>query len=318
MGRVVLNERVRLWVRLCRPKFHFAGLLPFFLGVLLAEFYGYHTSAPIALLGASGVLLIMLITYYLGEYFDYESDSVNTEFNSYSGGSRVLQTGKVKRSSPLWVAIALVLPVIAIGLLLRFHFGCGPLTIPLGVLGLIAGAFYSAKPAQWAYRGLGEPLIAICYGWLTVNAGYYLQTNEFSFIGTLISLPIMTSIAAVIVANQFPDLAADKSVGKNNLVVKLGRRLSMGIFRLLVLLTLSLSFFASVCAFSFPYHFAPLILVPVVVVLLLQSVEVMQGSPQALERLCANTIMLNLIVILLPFTALIYELVRRLFIVNWT
>ena len=306
-----LLRRLQLWVKLSRPKFHLVGILPYLLGSLLAEFYGHATDWTVMLLGASGVVLIMLVAYYLGEYFDYQTDSINRGFNVFSGGSRVLQTGEVKRSSPLVAALLLLFPVAAVGLVLHFYFRCGAYTIPLGVVGLLAGVFYSAKPVQWGYRGLGELLIGICYGWLAVNTGYYLQTGQFHLVGTFVALPIMTSIVAVIVMNEFPDREADKAVGKRNLVVLLGTRLSLTLYQFLILLTLSLSFLPAAIAFSFPYHFLPLVLVPVVLNNLLASSKLPTGSSQQLESLCAGTLLLNLLVILLPLVSIMYELVRR-------
>jgi len=178
-------------------------------------------------------------------------------------------------------------------------------------VGLLAGVFYSAKPVQWAYCGLGELLIGICYGWLAVNTGYYLQTGQFHLVGTFVALPIVTSIVAVIVVNEFPDSEADRATGKRNLVVLMGTRLALTLYQLLILLTLSLSFLPAVIAFSFPYRFVPLVLVPVVLNNLLASSNLQTAGSKQLESLCAGTLVLNLLVILLPLGSVMYELVRR-------
>jgi len=310
-ARAPLRERLVLWVRLCRPKFHLVGVLPFILGNVLALSYGHLVNWMVMVLGSLAVVLLMLVTYLLGEYFDYEVDSLNVEFNSFSGGTRVLQTGKISKRAVLVVALLLIVPIVAIGLILQFHYRCGPLTIFLGVFGLCAGVFYSAKPVQWAYHGLGELFIAICYGWLTVNTGYYLQTGQFDFPGTLVSIPIMSSVAAVIIINEFPDYNADRTAGKRNLVVSLGKATSGAIYQILLLITLLSSFFASIYPFSFPYYFLPLITVPIVLRMLLQSSRIDKRGPAGLESLCAQTIVLNLLVILLPLCALLYETIRR-------
>lgn len=304
-------RRLKLWVKLSRPQFHLIGILPYVLGYLLAVFYGHDVNSSVMLLGASGVALIMLIAYYLGEYFDYETDSANRGFNVFSGGSRVLQTGEIRRSSPLVAALLLLFPVAGIGVVLHFYYRCGAYTIPLGLLGLSAGVFYSAKPVQWAYQGLGELLIGVSYGWLTVNTGYYLQTGQFNIIGTFVALPIMTSAMAVILINEFPDREADKTVGKRNLVVLLGTRLASTLYQLLILLTLSFAFLPAVVAFSFPYQFLPLILVPLVLNNMLKSLELPGGDSKQLESVCAGTLILNLLVALLPLVSLTYELARQ-------
>jgi len=74
--------------------------------------------------------------------------------------------------------------------LLQFYYKTGPYTIPLGALGAFAGFFYSARPIQWSYRGVGEIWIGLCYGWLTVAASYYIQTGELSPLVHWTALPI--------------------------------------------------------------------------------------------------------------------------------
>jgi len=61
-----------------------------------------------------------------------------------------------------------------IGLILQFYYKTGPWTIPLGVIGMITGFFYSTPPPRWVKRGIGELLIGFCYGWLPVAAAFYL------------------------------------------------------------------------------------------------------------------------------------------------
>ncbi|RLC47550.1 MAG: hypothetical protein DRH70_03145 [Candidatus Coatesbacteria bacterium] len=305
-------EKLRLWFSLSRPKFHLVGLLPYILGYLLASFYGHSTSWQVMILGGLGVVLIMLVTYYLGEYFDYEGDTINRSFNAFSGGTRALQTGQIKRSSALAAGLLLLIPIAAIGLALQFYYNCGSYTLLLGAVGIAAGAFYSAKPVQWAYHGVGEVLIGLAYGWLTVNTGYYLQVGRFDLVSTFVALPIMTSIAAVILINEFPDYEADKVVRKNNLVVLLGPSLATVLYFILVLSTLTFSFLTAVVAFSFPYKFLPLILVPVVLKNLLIAQAGKNATPKELESLCAGTLLLNMLVILLPLVCLIVELTMQI------
>ncbi len=311
-GQSARFGKLWLWFNLSRPKFQLVGLLPYILGYLLASFYGYSTSWQAMVLGGLGVMFIMLVTYYLGEYFDYEGDTINRSFNAFSGGTRVLQTGQLKRSYALIAALLLLIPIAAIGLALQFNYNCGPYTLLLGALGIAAGAFYSAKPVQWAYHGFGEALIGFSYGWLTVNTGYYLQTGRFNLVGTLVALPIMTSIAAVVLINEFPDYEADKAVQKHNLVVLLGPSLALVLYYILILSTLTFSFFTAVVAFSFPYQFLPLILVPVVLKNLLDAQSGRAATPKGLESLCAGTLLLNMLVILLPLACVILELARQI------
>ncbi|MCL6448512.1 MAG: prenyltransferase [Armatimonadetes bacterium] len=217
------KEQIKAWLLLSRPLFHSVGVAPYFLGVLAASRDGYQAAPGVVGLGAAAVVLIMLAAYYLGEYFDRPTDDINTGYNAFSGGTRVLQAAPFLAKKVLYAGCASTLAAAAIGLVLYCVFHLSLTGLVLGAAGLVCGVFYSTPPFQWAYRGVGELLIGFCYGWLTVNMGYHLVTNTFSPTINIISLPVILSITAVIIINEFPDWEADRTAGKHNLVVTFGR-----------------------------------------------------------------------------------------------
>jgi 1,4-dihydroxy-2-naphthoate polyprenyltransferase len=192
---------------------------------------------------------------------------------------------------PTYIAFALA---IAIGLVIQFHYDTGPYTIPLGAFGLICGYFYSSRPFQWAYRGIGEVLIAICYGWLTINTGYYLQTGHFALLPSLVSIPIGITIFLVVLINEFPDYQADKAVNKRNLVVRFGQPKMAILYAVLVMLSLGILYIA------LPYDLPKLaailsaLLLPLVVLNVRAIIKKGYEQAAALQGLCARTLMLNL------------------------
>jgi 1,4-dihydroxy-2-naphthoate octaprenyltransferase len=169
-------------------------------------------------------VLVLLTTYYAGEYWDYAEDSLSARQGSsrFSGGSQVLQRGLLSRRSALWASLASMLLAIGVGLILQFGYRTGLWTLPLGVFGLMGGFFYSARPVRWISRGVGEVWIAFCYGWLPVAVGYYLQVAEVTSLINWMAVPIGLTIFNVILLNEFPDYAADSAAGKANLAVRLG------------------------------------------------------------------------------------------------
>ncbi len=220
---ISLKQQALSWVTLLRIGPAARGVLPFLLGTIIAWSQGYPISWAVLLLATLAIILIMLITFLINEYYDYGADIVNRQFHSLSGGSRVLPMGLVPQRQALWAAYALVIPVSIIGLVLYFFYNTGPLTIPLGVLALFIGYFYTAKPIQLCYRGLGEIAIWFSCGWLATIMGYYLQTSCFDTVAILSSFPGAFSIFLVILINEIPDMTSDKVVGKMNLAVRLGK-----------------------------------------------------------------------------------------------
>ncbi len=168
-------SKLKAWFLLSRPPFHTVGVFPFLLGGILAWRSEGHLDWIILGWGVLAVIFIMLATYYSGEYFDYETDTLSAklERNPFSGGTQILQTGLITKRHVLIAAYLSLILAGAIGLMLQFYYQTGSYTIPLGVIGMAAGFFYTTKPIQWSYRGVGEILIGFCYGWLPVAVAYY-------------------------------------------------------------------------------------------------------------------------------------------------
>jgi 1,4-dihydroxy-2-naphthoate octaprenyltransferase len=115
-------------------------------------------------------------------------------------------------------AFALAIPV---GLYLQLVLGTGPLTIPLGLLALFIGWFYTAPPIKACYRGFGEVFIAVGQG-LVIFGAYYVQQG-FSTLPLLVSLPWFLALPALKIAREFPDFEADRASGKRGLAIRFGR-----------------------------------------------------------------------------------------------
>lgn len=222
-GAVTTKRYVLSWMTLLRLGATARGVLPFILGGVIAWSQGHAINWAVMGLSMVAVTFVMLMTFQINEYFDYETDLANKEYHKLSGGSRVLPMGLVRRHQSLIAAYVFLFLAGIIGLLLQFYYKTGLLTIPLGALAVFIGYFYTAKPIQLSYRGLGEIAIWFSCGWLANMTGYYLQTGHFSMVTTLMSLPGATSVFLVILLNEVPDINSDRLANKNNLAVRLGR-----------------------------------------------------------------------------------------------
>jgi 1,4-dihydroxy-2-naphthoate octaprenyltransferase len=218
------QNKILAWCKLARPPFHIVGVLPFILGTYLSLHLQGILDIPISILGGIAVIFIMMATYFAGEYWDIEENSIafNDHQSKFAGGSRIIQQGILDKKIALYSSIIMLILSGVIGISLVFLFEVGFWAIPLGFIGMIAGFFYSTKPIRWVGTGIGELWIAFCYGWLPVAIGYYLQTNTFHPLVHVISFPIALTIFNVILLNEYPDYHADKTAGKRNIVVRLG------------------------------------------------------------------------------------------------
>ncbi len=86
-------------------------------------------------------------------------------------------------------------------------------------------------------KGFGELFIGFCYGWLPIAAAFYIQRGYIAPCIHWMALPIGLSIFNVILLNEFPEHPADATIGKTNLLVRLGKTKGMSIYVLFSILS---------------------------------------------------------------------------------
>jgi len=272
------------------------GILPLILGFILAWRRGYTGPSGLYLLSVMAAILIMWMTYYLGEWSDLEGDRINQNFNRFSGGSRVLVRGILPARVSLVLGYGCLAGAILIVLYIYLQYRTDLRTLLLGGLGILFGFFYSNKPIRWSYHGLGEILIGFCYGWLPIATGFFLFTGFFSPQILLLSIPVGFSIFNVILINEFPDEEADRTIGKRNLVVRYGKE-RMGDLYIGLSLLAGFSFIKLMWGFGLtPTWLLALSGVPPVLILW-NLIQVWLGNfrnHKKLEALSLNTLLVNL------------------------
>lgn len=291
-----IGEKLSAWLALSRPPFHSVGVLPFILGGVVAWRLGGSFHWGICAWGTLGVVLVMLATYYAGEYWDYVEDSLSVQLgpSRFAGGSRVLQRGLLPRHAALWASLVSLLLAVGVALILQLGYRTGPWTIPFAILGLLGGFFYSTRPVRWVSTGVGELWIAFCYGWLPVAVGYYLQMGEIAPLVHWLAVPIGLTIFNVILLNEFPDYPADLAAGKANLAVRLGRERAALLYGLTSLgswVAMLLSLDRGVPARALWFY------LPILALSLILVVLVMRGrwrDRATLEKLCGANLVVNL------------------------
>ena len=106
------------------------------------------------------------------------------------------------------------------------------------MIGVFVGYFYTAKPIRLSSRyGLGELSIFLSFGpLLTLGTGFaitsdtiLLYSNEFYNL-LILGIPIGLLTTNILFINQYPDYTSDKKVGKNHLVVLIGKKASRWIY----------------------------------------------------------------------------------------
>jgi 1,4-dihydroxy-2-naphthoate octaprenyltransferase len=215
----VLHRVIRVCGMVRYRFFLYAGLLPYLLGAAWAYAVAGAFDAAIFWSGLGGVVLAVVGVEAFNEYFD-----------SRMGTDRVFNPAELPPMSDavLWLGIVAFAGALAVGVYLTIRGGWPILAFAL--LGGAAAIFYVAPPIRWAYRGLGELVIALSYGPWMVLGSLYLHTKALSWEALVASLVPGCLIMALAVVNAIPDFHQDRLVGKRNLVVRLGRRRAVWLY----------------------------------------------------------------------------------------
>jgi 1,4-dihydroxy-2-naphthoate octaprenyltransferase len=173
----------------------------------------------------------------INDYFDFKSGcdlhpTYEEFWAPFFGGSRLLPEGVL---NPRDVYIASLLSFAVSGIIgVYLALERGLVIVLLGVIGVLSGYFYVT---QLATRGVGELFVGLNFGPLMVLGSYYVQAQTIPLEPLVASIPVGLLIAAVLWINEIPDYDADKRVGKNTLVVRLGRKRAADVYGVLMLST---------------------------------------------------------------------------------
>jgi 1,4-dihydroxy-2-naphthoate octaprenyltransferase len=273
-------------IRLIRYRFFlFAGLLPYFLGQVIAFNAQRELDWSYFCLGFVGIFLVLAAVELLNEYFDAKQ-----------GGDRIFSLQNVYIPNHFFAfAIAALGLAFVVALYLTLQTGWPVLLFAF--LGFLGAYFYVGPPIKWAYRGFGEMVIGLCYGPFMVLGSYYIQIQKIDYVPIFASVISGLSIFCLAVLNEIPDYYQDMLVGKRNLVVRLGKQ------RAIVLLRLGLAVVFTILALGVVLKAIPTLAILAVVTLpwllrSIKSVERNYDNPQAFLS-AVNTIVVTHIVIVL-------------------
>lgn len=226
--------RAGVW-RLADPKISLASMASILLGTAAAAAAG--PVDPLWLVVTIvGVFALEVAKNASGEIYDWDSGTdlavEDADRSPFSGGKRVIVDGLLSRRQTWTVAGVGYGLTIAAGLAIAAFREPGVLW--LGLAGVSIAFFYHAPPLAFAYRGLGEAAVALCYGPGVAVGTYWVQRGEVGRDVVLASIPLGLLVAAFLWINQFPDYRADLGAGKRNLVVRMGRPAAAIAFAVLV------------------------------------------------------------------------------------
>jgi 1,4-dihydroxy-2-naphthoate octaprenyltransferase len=203
------------------------------LGAAVARWSKGGVDINLSLVVLTGALCAHMAVNALNEYADFNSGlDLNTVRTPFSGGSGVLP------ANPRLAPLALILGVFSLsGTVLAgsyLLFKVGPALLLYGVPGLVIIVSYTRVLNRYPLLCLLAP--GTGFGLLMVMGSGYTLMQEYSIGLLLVSLMVFFLVNGLLLLNQFPDIEADRAVGRRHYPVMLGRRVSARIYVIFLLL----------------------------------------------------------------------------------
>jgi 1,4-dihydroxy-2-naphthoate octaprenyltransferase len=202
------------------------------LGVGVAVWQVGHINWWHALLAFVGALAAHVSVNAFNEYSDFRSGlDLASEQTPFSGGSGTLR----QRPDLARVALGIGLGALAlagvIGLFFVWNVGWG--LFPLGLLGLVTIVLYTPWITHVALLYLFAT--GFGFGFLMINGINYVLTGHYTWPAFFGSLVEFFQGNALLLLNQYPDVEADRTVGRRNLPIVYGRKASSRVYGVLLL-----------------------------------------------------------------------------------
>ncbi len=224
----------RWWVA-SRPKTLTMAVAPVIVGASLAWAEGSAVKAWVFLLSLACATLIQVGTNLLNDVTDFEKGNDQAD---RLGPLRVTAAGwatphEVRRAALLVFTLAL-----ATGLVLVWTGGL--FILALGLVSLLAAWAYSGGPRPVSHGPYGELFVLTFFGLVGVIGSHYLQAGAFSFAALPTGVAVGAMASAVLLLNNYRDLAADRAAGRHTLASVIGPVHAQRLFAAFMLLPLAL------------------------------------------------------------------------------
>lgn len=228
---------VKVLLQTFRPTFLILSFVSVFLGFSTA----YSAQEPInsftVFLILTGAISAHISANTLNEYIDYKSglDFITTK-TAFSGGSGALPAQPNMAGAALTSGLIALALTIGIGIVFTLEYGAQ--ILPIGITGVLLIISYS----PWLNRSPFLCLIApgLGFGILMVMGTHMLLSSSPAHSSWLIAIIPFCLNNNLLLLNQYPDISADKSVGRRTFPIVYGTHKSTLVYALFMLSAYSL------------------------------------------------------------------------------
>lgn len=227
----------KLWLMASRAYSFPASIIPVLFGSTLALIFdpAVKFNWLVFALTLVGAVLAQVGANLINDIYDYKIgiDKEDKKNGIPHGGSMVLSMNFMTLDQmKMGATVALV-----IGSLIGFYLFlvAGPIVIYLTLFGVLSSIIYTATPAAFKYKALGDIQVFISFGCVITLGAYVVQTHEFSWLPVLLSLPLGFLIDAILHSNNIRDISFDGKFKVKTLPILIGENASVKFYYFLII-----------------------------------------------------------------------------------
>jgi len=197
------------------------------LAMAIASYQQINFSIFYVAISLVGALAAHIGVNTINEYQDFKSGlDFKTKKTPFSGGSGLLPAYPHLAQKVFAVSVISVLVTVIIGCYFIFIYGWT--IFPLGLIGLFIIVTYTQRINKGALICLIAP--GLGFGTLIIGGTYFCITGNFNSSMWLITTIPFLLINNLLLLNQYPDIDADKSIGRNHFPIKYGVKASTAVY----------------------------------------------------------------------------------------
>lgn len=180
-------------------------------------------------------LLVTLLYQVLSNYANDYGDGIKGTDKHRLGEaeSRAVASGKIS-SQQMKTAVLLMATLSMLATVVLLYRAFFPdfvkefwTFIGLGIACILAAIGYTVGKKPYGYMGLGDIMVFLFFGWVSVGGSYFLFTKTWSWDILLPATAVGMMSAAVLNLNNMRDIESDRMSGKKTLALRLGFRNAM-------------------------------------------------------------------------------------------
>lgn len=197
------------------------------MGSAIAYFQGYWDSLIFAL----AIVTTILFQIVSNLANDLGDGLKGTDNKDRVGPERMVQSGAISPKQ-MKTAVILTSALSLIAAVSLIYFGAQNMPssitwfyVALALLCILAAITYTVGKRAYGYHGMGDLMVLIFFGFVSVLGVYSLYSKDFMFEMILPAFTFGLLSTAVLNLNNMRDYANDLKSGKNTLVVKMGPNL---------------------------------------------------------------------------------------------